>query len=559
LHIAGRITRKNGVLVSTSQHIGAYLIRRLYDLGVRHVFGVPGDYVLGFFDQLVHSDLQVINTCDEQGAAFAADAYARMRGTGAVCITYCVGGLKVANPTAQAFAEKVPLVVISGAPGVKERVRNPLLHHKARDFDSQHKVFEQLTVASTVLTDPETACREIERVLAAMLRYKRPVYIELPRDMISAPANAVSKPLERQDTGDPDPLREALHEAVEMINASRRPVILAGIELHRFGLQQALVELVEKTSIPVAATLLSKSVIAERHPLYLGVYEGGMGFQDVRDYVESSDCLILLGAFLSDIDLAIYTAHLDLKRSISVTSEKASIRNHNYDEVRLRDFVHGLIDADIGRREPGAIPHPTPPAPFSAVPGERITVRRLFQCLNAFVTDDTVVIAEPGDALFGGADLFIHGSTEFLSPAYYLSMGYAVPASLGAQLANPRLRPLVLVGDGAFQMTGMELATIARFGLSPIVVVFNNRGYGTERPMLEGPFNDVHVWRYSRIPDVLGAGRGFDIETEKQLDEALRLSREYTQGFCILDVHLDPHDNSPALQRLTAALGKRVK
>ncbi len=543
----------------TSQCIGEYLIQRLHDLGVRHVFGIPGDYVLGFYDQLVHSPLQVINTCDEQGAGFAADAYARIRGIGAVCITYCVGGLKVANPTAQAFAEKVPLVVISGAPGIKERVRNPLLHHKARDFDSQLRVFEQLTVASTVLSDPESACREIDRVLAAMLRYKRPVYIELPRDMISAPTNTMSKPLEIQDTSDPDPLREALEEAVEMINAARRPVILAGVELHRFGLQQALVQLVEKTNIPVAATLLSKSVIAERHPLYLGVYEGGMGFQDVREYVESSDCLILLGAFLSDIDLAIYTAHLDLSRSISVTSEKACIRHHNYEEVRLGDFISGLNEANIKRRDPGEIPRPTPPAAFSAAPGAKVTVRRLFQRLNAFLDDDTVVIAEPGDALFGGADLFIHGSTEFVSPAYYLSMGYAVPASLGVQLANPNLRPLVLVGDGAFQMTGMELATIARFQLNPIVIVLNNRGYGTERPMLEGPFNDVHVWRYSRIPEVLGAGRGFDVQTEEELDEALRLSKAHTQAFCILDVHLDPHDTSPALQRLTAALGKRVK
>jgi len=545
--------------VEPTQRIGEYLIQRLHDLGVRHVFGVPGDYVLGFFDQLVHSDLEVINTCDEQSAGFAADAYARLRGAGAVCVTYCVGGLKVANPTAQAFAEKVPLVVISGAPGMKERVKNPLLHHKAKDFDSQLRVFEQLTVASTVLGDPETACREIDRVLTTMLRCKRPVYIELPRDMISAAADPPPKAPELLHTSDAEPLREALREAVDMINASLKPVILAGVELHRFGLQRALVQLVEKTNIPVAATLLSKSVIAERHPLYLGVYEGGMGFQDVRDYVESSDCLILLGAFLSDIDLAIYTAHLDLGRSITVTSEKASIRHHNYEEVRLHDFVQGLIDAHITRREPGEIPRPKPPVPFSAVPGEKITVRRLFQRLNAFIDDDTVVIAEPGDALFGGADLFIHGSTEFVSPAYYLSMGYAVPASLGVQLANPTLRPLVLIGDGAFQMTGMELATIARFQLNPIVIVLNNRGYGTERPMLEGPFNDVHVWRYSRIPEVLGAGRGFDIETEEQLDEALRLSRESTQDFCILDVHLDPHDNSPALQRLTAALGKRVK
>src|SRR5215210_3669791 len=177
--------------------IGQYLIARLRACGVEHVFGIPGDYVLGFYEQLQRSDLKTITTCDEQGAGFAADAYARLRGLGAVCVTYCVGGLKVANTTAEAFAEKSPVVVISGAPGMKEREKNPLLHHKVRDFDTQKRVFEQLTVASTVLEDPQTARQEIDRVLEAALRFKRPVYVELPRDIIAQPAVG---PLRRSPT-----------------------------------------------------------------------------------------------------------------------------------------------------------------------------------------------------------------------------------------------------------------------------------------------------------------------------------------------------------------------
>src|SRR5882762_364946 len=213
--------------MKTSNRIGEYLIQRLYTHGVRHVFGVPGDYVLGFFQQLVESPLQVVNTCDEQGAGFAADAYARVRGLGVVCITYCVGGLKVANSTAQAFAEKSPVVVISGAPGVKEREKNSLLHHKVREFDTQKKIFEQLTVASTVLSDPQTAFQEIDRVLHAALRYKRPVYIELPRDMVSLPGIPHHRPREFHEASDPKTLRASLAEAGAMINAARQPVILA--------------------------------------------------------------------------------------------------------------------------------------------------------------------------------------------------------------------------------------------------------------------------------------------------------------------------------------------
>src|SRR4029077_10280429 len=145
------------------------------------------------------------------------------------------------------------------------------------------------------------------------------------------------------------------------------------------------------------------------------------------------------------------------------------------------------------------------------------TVQRLFQRLNAFLSDNMVVVADVGDALFGAADLFIRHRTEFLGPAYYASMGFAVPASIGAQMANPKLRPLVLVGDGAFQMTGMELSTVARCGLNPIVIVLNNFGYGTERQIQDGPYNDVQPWNFSKLPEIFGAGKGFVVQTEAAL------------------------------------------
>ncbi|HEX6253504.1 MAG TPA: thiamine pyrophosphate-binding protein, partial [Nitrososphaera sp.] len=171
--------------MASSYSIGDYLIHSLQGRGITHIFGVPGDYILSFYDRLTKSKISVVNTCDEQGAGFAADAYARIRGLGVVCITYGVGALKVINTTAQAYAEKSPVVVISGAPGLKEQVKNPLLHHKVRDFDTQKKIFDQITVASTILGDLQTAAYEIHRVLSAALRFKRPIYIELPRDVVS--------------------------------------------------------------------------------------------------------------------------------------------------------------------------------------------------------------------------------------------------------------------------------------------------------------------------------------------------------------------------------------
>jgi TPP-dependent 2-oxoacid decarboxylase len=540
--------------------IGEYLIQQLHSHGVGHVFGIPGDYVLGFYDQLSKSKLvRVINTCDEQGAGFAADAYARVRGLGAVCVTYCVGGLKVANTTAEAFAEKSPVVVISGAPGMNEREKNPLLHHKVREFDTQKKVFEQLTVASTVLSDPQSAFQEIDRVLHAALRYKRPVYIELPRDMVFMPGIPYHRPREIHEESDAETLHAALAEAESMINKAKKPVLLADVEVHRFGLQNELLKLVRKTNIPVATTVLGKSVIGEQHPFYLGVYEGALGRDDVRRYVESSDCVVMLGAFLTDINLGIYTAQLEPMRTIYANSEKLSIRYHTYENVRFKDFMRGLLKLRLHHRALGKIPTPPPIGAFRAKPGNtKVTIKRLFQRLNDFLGENTMVIADVGDALFGATDLFIRHRTEFLAPAYYASMGFAVPASIGAQMANPELRPLVLVGDGAFQMTGMELSTSARYGLNPIVILLNNFGYGTERHMQDGAYNDVLLWHYSRLPEMLGSGRGFLVKTEIELDRALEEAKKCDHCFCLLDVQLDPQDRSPALQRLAERLALRV-
>ncbi len=556
-----------------SYTIGDYLIHSVYGLGVRHIFGVPGDYILSFYDRLTKSKMSVVNTCDEQGAGFAADAYARIRGLGVVCITYGVGALKVINTTAQAYAEKSPVVIISGAPGLKEQLRNPLLHHKVRDFDTQKKIFDQITVASTILSDPQTAAFEIDRLLSAALRFKRPIYIELPRDVVSTSIMGHYRhPLDIRESehSDPDALKEATVEATDMINAAKRPVIIAGEEVHRFELQDKLLALIDRTQIPVAATILSKSVISELHPLFIGIYEGAVGQEKARQYVESSDCLIILGASLSDITLGMFTAQIDQKKTIYVSAEKLSVRYHHYDNIDIRDFIHALVDANIARRDnstsSSSSSSPTTLtnerlAIASTVPrcthGKNISVKYVFEYLNSCLTDDMIVLADAGDALFAGADLIMHRKTKFLSPAYYASLGFAVPASIGAQLADQTLRPLVIVGDGAFQMTGMELSTAIRYDLNPIVVVLNNGIYLTEQLMLEGPFNNLQPRQYAKIPQVIGGGRGFLVETEDQFNNAIYEALNFRNAFSILDVHLNQNDRSPALDRLTKNIAKR--
>ena len=540
--------------------IGGYLIRRLQEYGVADVFGIPGDFVLQFYGMLEGSDLRVIGTTREDNAGYAADAYARVHGMGALCVTYCVGGLSTCNSVAGAFAEKSPVVVITGAPGVKERESDPLLHHRVRDFDTQRAVFEKITVANCVLDDPLTAFREIDRCLAAAHKFKRPVYIELPRDCVRLESPYPHEPKAIEEQGDARALAGALAEATAMIEAAERPVILAGVEMHRFGLREEVVKLAETHEIPICSTLLGKSIVSENHPLFVGVYEGAMGRPSVTEYVEDSDCVILLGTYMSDINLGIFTARLDPGRCIYATSEKLRVRHSHFHDVLLTDFVTGLAAADFR-----AAKRPLPEERGSALddfepdPGATLTTRALFGRVNRMLDEqDLVVVADVGDCLFGASDLTIKKHTEFLSPAYYTSMGFAIPASVGVQAADRSKRPVVLVGDGAFQMTCLELSTGLKHGFNPIVVVLNNRGYTTERFLAEGPFNDIPNWNYHRMPDLLGGGWGFECRTEAELDKALKAGLANTDSFTLINCHLGKFDTSPALVRLGERMSKSI-
>lgn len=546
--------------VSAPVTIGQYLVDRLYALGIRHVFGIPGDYILGLYKVLEESPIELIGMTREDAAGFAADAYARINGLGAIAVTYSVGGLSTCNSIAGAYAEKSPVVVLTGSPGMRERASDPMLHHKVRNFDTQFEVYEKLTVASTILKDPLTAFGEIDRVLGAAVRYKRPVYIEVPRDMIDARQITPHVTQEGTPPSDPDALREALDEAEAMIRAAKRPVIVADVEIHRFGLQDDLIAMAEEFQLPVATTILGKSVISEAHPLFAGVYGGAMGREEVTQFVEEADCLLLLGFFMTDINLGIFTAQLDPGRSINATSEDLRIRHHHYRDVRLEDFLRGLHDRKLKAAEPTVPPRPPAPAePWKPRPKTPMTGVRLFERINQMLDDKTVVIADIGEALFGAMDLRMGRRTEFISPAYYTSMGFSVPAAVGAGVANRQMRTLVLVGDGAFQMTGMELSTIVRQKLNPIVVVLNNKGYTTERFLLEGSFNDVQNWAFHKIPEVLGAGLGLEAFDEEQLDKALNAAVANTDSFSLINVHLEPYDRSQALDRLGKVLSKRVR
>ena len=533
-----------------------YLVERLTDHGVDTVFGVPGDFVLKLFEELDASSLQVVNTCDEQGAGFAADAYARIKGLGVVCVTWGVGGLKIANTTAQAFAEESPVIVISGTPGAGEVTERALLHHMVDGFETQREIFENLTVASAVLDDPETACREIDRVIHAALVHKRPVYIEIPRDMTVAESPLPTALPSQQERSDPKTLDAAVEDALTMLRAATRPVTFVGIQVARFGLLDSVMEIVDRTSLPISVMPLDKSAVSEDHPRFIGVYAGQMSRPEVTEQVENADCLLMLGTLLTDTNLGGGSANIPTERCIHVQRDRVRIGYRTYEDVRLDDFVSALLEQELPSFGDVTVPERRDlNGTWNADEHEKVTVRRLFERLGCFLAPNMTVLADPGDAMFGSLELPVRRDHTFLANAFYASLGFAVPGSIGAQMAAPDQRPLVLVGDGSFQMTGMELSTSLRYGLTPIVVILNNAGYTTERLMIDGAFNDVLPWDYTKLVDLFGSGRSFLVETEGELDRALLAAGEAADTLCILDVHLAQMDASDALLRLAEKFG----
>jgi indolepyruvate decarboxylase len=480
---------------------------------------------------------------------------------GAVCVTYCVGGLSVCNSIAGAYAEKSPVVVISGSPGLSERKNNPLLHHMVRNFRTQQDVFERICIAVAELSDPATAFGEIDRALDACYRYKRPVYIELPRDMVDVVPQIGHLFNLEEPQSDSLALAEAVEETAERLEQAEHPLILAGVELHRFHLQDQLLALAEAAQLPIATTVLGKSVIGETHPLFIGIYEGAMGREALTRYVEQSDCLLMLGTFMTDINLGIYSANLDPTNCILATSEQLRIRHHHFAQVQLSDYLAALT-ARRPRVKAPAIPAELrrERSEFRLESDAPLRVARLFERLNQQLDEETIVIADIGDALFGATELVIRGRTEFLSPAYYTSMGFSVPAALGAQAARPGARLLVICGDGAFQMTGQEFSNLVRYRYDPVVIVLNNSGYGTERKLHPGDwaFNEIQNWQYHQLPQVFGGGRGFAVRTEGEFDAALREAWQFREGPSLINAHLDRDDHSQTLGRLAARLAQRV-
>ncbi len=527
---------------------------------------MPGDFVLGFMDQILESEVKLVTTCNELNAGYAADGYGRINGIGGVVTTYAVGEFSAINAVAGAYSERVPVVAITGAPTVAARKHSAMLHHTLGDYNIPAEIFQRITVASVSLTDPVRAPEQIDRALRACLYHKRPVYVELPSDVIHRPcAEPGDFEFPKPITSDPAALAEAVDEAVALLTAHKNPAILAGVEIHRYGLQDSLTKLLEKTGYPFATMLLGKTALPEKHPQFIGLYEGMSSRDYVRERIETAGGLLCLGAFMTDFNLGGFTAKLDDDRLVRAIDARVRIKNHYYNQVDLKDFIEGLTEKlpagspdsfDI-RPAIESCTH-RKSAAFEPQPGEKLTVRRFYDRMAHFIETDDMVLADTGGALFSMGEVFMPEDVTFIGQAFYCSIGYTVGAVLGAGLAAPKRRAVVFVGDGAFQLTCQELSTVIRNGLNAIVFVINNDGYTIERLITDGPYNDIQPWKYHLLPQVFGGGWGCEVRTEGELEDALEKARR-NKGLSLVEVHFDRLDCSESLRRACEQMAAQYK
>jgi indolepyruvate decarboxylase len=279
----------------------------------------------------------------------------------------------------------------------------------------------------------------------------------------------------------------------------------------------------------------------------------------VRLAIEEADVVLCLGTLITDINLGIGTARINPSKTIIANSDKVRVKHHVYGQVILSDFIKTLrLKLPQGKLDLAKIDHPSKQLKedFVVHPEEKICLTRFYQRINHFIDKDYIIIADAGDSLFCSAELYMPEGAGYIGQAFYLSIGFSIPAALGVKLAAPKRRPLVFVGDGAFQMTAQELSTIIRHKLNPIIFLMNNEGYTIERVIDEGSYNDLNVWKYHLLPEVFGGGWGCEVKTEGELEEALKKAKNNSDALVFIEVRLDKLDCSEALKNLGKALRK---
>jgi indolepyruvate decarboxylase len=548
--------------------LGDFLVAYLKRHGVTHIFGLPGDLVLGLFHRFGRErDLEIVTFSHEPSVGFAADGYARStRRLGVVCVTYGAGGHNVVNPVAGAYAEQVPLLVVSGGPGEAEQKLSGI-HHQVKDVESQWRIFREVTCAARIIRHPERAAEEIHEVVRTIAEEHRPGYLEIHRDIVNL-VIPIPRHIREWDGSFPRPpsdarkLDEAVAETVASLRTAKRPVLIGGLELYRAKAEREFLRLAEKLGVAVVTTVDAKGVFPMDHPLHMGIHVGPFSPPAIQKRVRDADLVLALGTLLTDMNLGAAKPQVRRERAVWALGERVNVSFHQYTDVTLRDFVSALAAERLPRFHEKVVYHDNLVRKKARRGAPRksaaLTNNDLLLEVNEFLAanEGYHVFAESGDMLFGGLELRLRGGGLYFSQGYYASMGFAVPAALGAQIGTG-VRPLVLCGDGGFQMTGAEISHAPKRGLSPIVVLLNNSGWQIFRPVSpRADLLEIPSWPYAELAQGWG-GVGFRADTRAELREALRAAHEVRE-FVLIECRLPPDELSPITRRYIRASARRA-
>lgn len=538
--------------------LGLALLRALKNHGAQEIFGIPGDFILPLFKQIEESNiLPLVTLSHEPALGFAADAAARMHcGLGVVAVTYGAGALNVVNAVASAYAERSPLVILAGCPGEVEAHSGLVLHHQVRHIDSQWRIFSEITCDQVRLSNPETAPQDIARVLRNCREFAQPVLIEVPRDMTLHPMAEV--PVLPPSAFSQDAVAECADEWMARIQAAQRPVLVVDVEVRRFGIEARVAELARRLQLPVLTTFMGRGLLADDgvhsgvqlHGTYLGV----AGAPETSALLDDSDLPVMLGAILSDNNFGVSAQRMDFRRALIAAHREARVGHHLYQNIPLAALVEALLERAPAAGQRAA--HAQPPKleyPTGLVADDApVCAADLSRALNDRILahGPMNIVSDIGDCLFAAMELM---PTPLVAPGYYATMGFGVPAGIGAQVATGQ-RSLILVGDGAFQMTGWELGNCPRLGLDPIVIVLNNQTWEMIRAFqTESRCAALGDWHLADAADALG-GRGHRVHTRAQFKAALDAAYAERGRFQLIELMVPPGDSTPTLRRFSEGI-----
>jgi indolepyruvate decarboxylase len=524
--------------------IGDFLLRRMAEAGIGHMFGVPGDYNLELLQQMQDSGvMQWVGNCSELNASYAADGYARLKGMGAFLVTNAVGAMSAINGVAGCYAEHVPVIAICGSIPLRSIDRGLGMHHSMADgtWDRFMSAYAQVTVAQCRLT-PRNAAAEIDRMIMTAWRERLPVYMELPSDIAYLEIEVPAAPLMlEQPPADPERLRSCVAAITGHLSGATSAAILVDLDVDRFGVAAEVMELAEKMKLPVAACSTAKAVIDETSPSYVGIYNGKASAPETIEAVENSECLLTIGYRPIEVTTGDFSAKLPAD-TIHLRSHSADIGVENFQAVTLKEVLRGVIDAvpQVAQR---TIRRPAPPALPAVDESAKLTQLAYWKAVQDYVKPGDVLLVDNGTsyALFG---VQLPKGCTFVGSVNWGSIGYSVAALLGTLTAAPERRHVLFVGDGSFQQTAQELSTILRHDHKPVILMINNGGYTIERGYLGKAehYNDIATWAYAELPKVLRpdtTARSFVVRTPADLRAALDSPND---AMTFIESVMDPFD-----------------